>query len=155
MDQTIITCKECEHCFTSKRSKTGYGCEVWGYDDFACGVPLDGWCFKAERAKQPVYGESKYREILKLDRMLCEAKIPHTFKRLMDGWQVCYPSNGKDIVMDAIEHQHSYGNNDDLLEIMGLLTEEESQHDSVAGWLTAENVFERIRKHYMETNMLI
>lgn len=153
MSQTFITCMECDHCFKSKRSKTGYACEVWGHDDFACSVPLDGYCFKAARAAQPVIGENKYTEIHKLARMLFEAKIPYTFKRLMDGWQICYPSSGDGIVMDAIEHQYSYGNEEDKLEIMGLLTEEESQYDSVLGHLTAQDVFERIRKHYMEVGV--
>ena len=44
----IILCKDCSHCFKCRRSKTGYSCEVWGYDDFACDVPLDGYCFKAK-----------------------------------------------------------------------------------------------------------
>lgn len=91
-----------------------------------------------------------YTEILKLDKMLNEAKIPHTLDRWMDGWQVCYPvedyENGR--VMDAIEHCGSYGHEKDLLEIMGLLTPEEEKDDSVKGWLTAEDVFERIKKHY-------
>lgn len=89
----------------------------------------------------------KYTEIKRLHKMLDEAGIPHTFEKFMDGWQVCYPSNdGR--VMDAIQHFGSYGRDQNLLEIMGLLTPEEAQHDSVAGWLTAENVFERIREHY-------
>jgi hypothetical protein len=50
--------------------------------------------------------------------------------------------------MDAIEHYGSYGNSCDELEIMGLLTPEEVEYDSVVGYLTAEDVFERIRKHY-------
>jgi hypothetical protein len=35
---------------------------------------------------------------------------------------------------------------------MGLLTEEESECDSVVGWLTAEQVFERWHKHWLETH---
>lgn len=45
----IILCKECTHCFRDRLSKNGYSCEVWGYDDFACSIPLDGYCFKAKR----------------------------------------------------------------------------------------------------------
>jgi hypothetical protein len=33
-----------------------------------------------------------------------------------------------------------------LLEIKVLLTEEEAERDTIVGWLTAENVFERIKK---------
>lgn len=48
MKREVILCINCEHCFKSRRSKTGYACEVWGHDDFACDVPPDGWCFKAD-----------------------------------------------------------------------------------------------------------
>lgn len=92
---------------------------------------------------------SNYQEILKLDRMLTDASIPHTLDRLFDGWQVCYPTREEpELVMDAIEHYGSYGKDEDKLEIMGLLTPDEEEHDSVLGYLTAEDVFERIRKHH-------
>ena len=93
--------------------------------------------------------DSNYQEILKLDRMLTDASIPHTLDRLFDGWQVCYPTREQpELVMDAIEHCGSYGNDEDKLEIMGLLTPDEEEHDYVLGYLTAEDVFERIRKHH-------
>ena len=44
----------------------------------------------------------------------------------------------------------SYGHEEGLLEIMGLLTREESEDDDVVGWLTAEDVFKRIKKDWME-----
>lgn len=92
---------------------------------------------------------SNYQEILKLDRMLTDASIPHTLDRLFDGWQVCYPTREEsELVMDAIEHYGSYGKDEDKLEIMGLLTPDEEEYDSVLGYLTAEDVFERIRKHH-------
>lgn len=93
--------------------------------------------------------DSNYQEILKLDRMLTDASIPHTLDQLFDGWQVCYPTREQpELVMDAIEHYGSYGKDEDKLEIMGLLTPDEEEHDSVLGYLTAEDVFERIRKHH-------
>lgn len=47
--QEIITyCFECEHCFKSNRSRTGYSCAVWGYDDFASDTILSGFCHKAK-----------------------------------------------------------------------------------------------------------
>lgn len=88
-----------------------------------------------------------YKEILRLDVMLTEARIPHERARLMDGWQVWYPSK-EHYILDAIEHWSSYGKESDRLEIMGLLIPEEEEDDSVLGYLTAEEVFERIRKHY-------
>ena len=44
----IIHCEDCMHCFESRRSITGYSCEVWWNEDFSCDVPLDGYCHKAK-----------------------------------------------------------------------------------------------------------
>ena len=62
------------------------------------------------------------------------------------GWQIVvyYPDGER--MISAIEGWGTYGFKDDLIEIMGLLTPEEAEHDSVIGWLTAEDVFERIKK---------
>lgn len=69
--------------------------------------------------------------------------------RFLDGWQICYPNNdGR--VADAIQHFGSYGNTENLLEIMGLLTHEEEETDSVLGHLTAEDVFNRMSEHYAD-----
>ena len=92
----------------------------------------------------------KYKEIIRLHEMLEENDIPHVIRRWMDGWMVCYPVARplENCVMDAIEMTGSYGAGEDKLEIQGLLTPEEEERDSVAGYLTAENVFERIKKHW-------
>lgn len=89
-----------------------------------------------------------YKEIRVLANMLTEAGIPHDFRRSFDGWQVVYPEEGEDRVGDAIECFGSYGCQEDKLEIMGLLTEEEKKDYGVIGWLTAQEVFERIKRHY-------
>ena len=93
-----------------------------------------------------------YNEILILNEMLENAKIPHIIRRLDDGWQVIYtPYHPDSWVSDAIETRYSYGVDDDLLELAGiLLTEEELKQDSVVGGLTAKDVFERISKHWEE-----
>lgn len=88
----------------------------------------------------------KYTEILKLDKMLTDAQIPHTLQRFLDGWQVVYPDE-ENRVADAIEHCGSYGHGKNLLEIMGLIKPEETC-DSVLGDLTAEDVFRRFSEHY-------
>lgn len=94
--------------------------------------------------------DDNYKEILRLDRMLTEANIPHTLTRFLDGWQICYPEQSSEArVCDAIEHYGSYGNASDKLELMGLLTADEKEWDSVVGDLTAEDVFNRIKAHYM------
>ena len=110
-----------------------------GFDSYGCDYYTGSW-----------RTNPKYKEILKLDQMLTEENIPHTLSRAFDGWQVCYPNERKteECIMDAIEHFGSYGHENDKLEIMGLLTPEEEEYDSVLGYLTAEDVFERIRKNY-------
>lgn len=97
----------------------------------------------------------KYKEIFKLKDMLEKAKIPFDFFEMdpearkiipeWEHWHINYPSRDNCIV-SVIEGVGSYGEQDDKLEIMGGLTKEESEHDAVVGWLTAENVFERIKK---------
>ena len=96
---------------------------------------------------------NEYNEIFRLKEMLEKAEIPFEFRNLFDGFQICYPRNNKsedDFVRECsvIEHEGSYGHSQDLLEIMGLLTEEESKYDEVVGYLSAENVFERIKNNY-------
>ena len=89
-------------------------------------------------------------EMNKLIEMLNDANIPFELTTDVEGNennQVWYPSQ-KNRVCDVICHQYSYGGRDGLLEIMGLLTEEEAEYDSVVGYLTAEDVFNRIKNHY-------
>ena len=89
----------------------------------------------------------KFKEIIRLRDMLIEAKIPHEFREWQDGYQIRYP-NPEKRVCSVIEFTGSYGGVCDLLEIMGLLTEEEKQCDTVCGGLTAVDVFCRILAHY-------
>ena len=88
------------------------------------------------------------KEPLRLASMLLAANIPFEGRELWDGYQVCYPSI-ENRVSDAVCHHFSYGHENGLLEIMGLVDEEEIG-DSVEGWLTAEQVFERWKKHWLE-----
>lgn len=96
-----------------------------------------------------------YTEIFRLKEMLKKANIPFEFSEMfpemefLRGYSLCYPTKA-DCECSVIEHGGSYGNEEDLLEIMGLLTEEEEEYNSVKGYLTAENVFTRIKKHYEE-----
>lgn len=103
----------------------------------------------------------KYTEILKLKKMLEEANIPFTFTD--DFWGVKkWVKSDEDIVQiyreqypayqirlgafaDVVEHYGSHGEEKDLLEIMGGLTEEEMAYDEVLGYLTAEEVFKRFK----------
>ena len=85
-------------------------------------------------------------EMEKLIKLLEEEKIPFETTECWGATQVCYPSSNNR-VCDAVCHSFSYGHERGLLEIMGLVNEEEVG-DSVEGYLTAEDVFERIKNHF-------
>lgn len=103
----------------------------------------------------------KYAEMLKLKQMLEEANIPFTFTddffrvKAWVKYSAEYAQRYRDhypayqirlgYLADAIEHCYSYGNEQDKLEIMGALTKEEEEYDSVLGYLTAEEVFKRFK----------
>ena len=82
---------------------------------------------------------------------------PHLFGHIVWGWQIIvYKENGERLV-SAIEGYGSYGHSSgfdldnpgvDLIEIMGLLKPEEEDNGfcGVQGWLTAEEVFRRIKE---------
>lgn len=54
----------------------------------------------------------------------------------------------RNVICSAIWGVGSYGYKDGLIEIMGLLTEEERERDDVVGYLTPEEVFWRIKKDW-------
>jgi hypothetical protein len=91
-----------------------------------------------------------YDEIFKLEAKLKAEGIPFVYHRLSDmcGFQICYPEDGGNRVCSIILHSGSYGRGEGLLEIMGLLKPDEEQWDDVAGYLTADDVFERIKAHH-------
>lgn len=88
----------------------------------------------------------KYKEILRLKKMLSKSVIPHEMRKVHGGWQIGYPVLPPDTrnVCSVIEHTFSYGNREDLLEIMGLTRND----DYVEGYLSAEDVYERILFDY-------
>ena len=91
---------------------------------------------------------SSYQEIIRLENMLTDANIQHRIERVRDGWHICYPDYGDHCICSVIEYKSSFGANQDRLEIRGLLNKEERKFDTVVGYLTAENVFERIRRDW-------
>lgn len=78
------------------------------------------------------------KELSKLAIGLMKRNIPFSFTAFMNGgkidWGTC----------DAICHDGSYGKFDGLLEIMGDLVDETKTGDTVEGWLTAEDILNRI-----------
>ena len=101
-------------------------------------------------------------EMPRLIVMLQDANIPfESLNTPFGGKQVCY--YGKKGRPEQKENVYSglgigavcsviygYGKEKGLLEIQGLMTNEEyeRENDSVLGYLTAENVFNRIKKHW-------
>lgn len=123
--------------------------------------------FSAEESKTTGEGTP---EMDKLANLLTAEGIPFKrFKKFL-GHQICYygpngrqePADnngsrgyvgaGVGAVCSVIFSSGSYGHEEGLLEISGLLTAEEyeREHDTVLGYLDAENVFARIKKHYLE-----
>lgn len=91
-----------------------------------------------------------YTEMNNLRDMLTLAGIPHEVIVHMGGYCLRYP-NTEERVCSVILHAHSYGAHVGLLEIMGLLTPEESENGSVCGYLTGADVFGRIARHWKES----
>ncbi len=92
------------------------------------------------------------REIDKLKKMLDDADIPYEYSHTILGHDhICYPEGLISYRRcSVIFGSGTYGYEKGLLEIMGLLTPEEEEMDSVVGYLSAENVFERISKDWAE-----
>lgn len=105
----------------------------------------------------------KYTEILKLKEMLEQENIPFEFNddffgekernginadpKYYPAYSLVIYKDGKQLC-DAVEHYGSYGQGQDLLEIMGGLTMEEGRSDGVLGWLSADDVFKRFKYCY-------
>lgn len=91
------------------------------------------------------YEIPEYTEMDKLIPLLCKADIPFDLTVIFGRPQIVYPSVYS-CVCDVICNRWSYGGSDGLLEISGIT--DDSFEDGVEGYLTAEEVFDRISKHY-------
>ena len=90
-----------------------------------------------------------YQPIMRLAD-LCEREgISFTVRPLFDGLQLLCPSL-KEKEFDVICHSYSYGHEQGELEVMGAICN--SDDDNVEGYLTVEEVFERIKKYYKKEN---
>lgn len=92
--------------------------------------------------------EIDYTEMVRLELLLQEAKIPYQMDYVMGMPSVRYYGHGDELICDAICHRGSYGHEIGLLEIMGLTRND----DSVEGWLTSEEVFDRISEDWNKGN---
>lgn len=86
----------------------------------------------------------------KLYLMLCEENIPCEVVKHWTGTKQLYYPSVEANVCDVICFKGSYGYEKGLLEIMGLISDEVKDYDDVEGYLTAKEVFKRIKKHYKE-----
>lgn len=86
-----------------------------------------------------------YQPIMRLAD-LCEREgISFIVRPVFDGLQLVCPN--LDVWdFDVICHMGSYGHEQGLLEVMGAICG--SDEDDVEGYLTVEEVFERIKKYY-------
>ena len=94
--------------------------------------------------------KTKYTEIFKLKKMLEEEGIAFEFRDRRtphyEFWQIIVLREDESRLISVIEGMGTYGQEENLLEINGCLTEEEMQDSCVKGYLTAEEVFDRIVK---------
>lgn len=81
-------------------------------------------------------------ELTKLYFWLNNNNYTLTYEPFYDGAQIVVYSKGEKL-WDAVCHWCSYGHEDGLLEIMGAIVKEDAG-DDVEGWLTADDVIERV-----------
>ena len=112
-------------------------------------------CGVIEAMEDYINHKSKYNEIFKLKDMLDKEHIDYSFidrsinKSIytMESYQIIIYKNDGTRLISVIEGYGTYGEENDLLEIMGCLTKEEMKNDSVLGYLTASEVLDRIKKN--------
>ena len=91
----------------------------------------------------------KNNEYLK-DKEYYQILLFDDFREVIEHYNVYKVFNNEKRIISIVQGYRTYGEEDDLLEIMGLLTEEEEKIDSVTGYLTAEDVFNRIVKYFKD-----
>ena len=126
-------------------------CLLWSNDSRA--KTAREWLKKHPLLLTIIRNEVRYsmKEIERLKQMLEEAGIPFKWcecEPITGNAHISYPVDGARRKCSVIQGQYTYGGDCNLLEIMGLLTDAERKVDSVAGWLSAEDVFGRIKRHW-------
>ena len=86
------------------------------------------------------------KELLKVMNFLTEREIEYGLRPLYDGFQLMVPADIDNWAFDVIIHNGSYGHQRGLLEVMGI---SKIPCDSVEGYLTGEDVIERIKEIYL------
>ena len=90
-----------------------------------------------------------YSQIEFVHETLEKLEVPHEyFDHALGGKHLAYPNKEK-CVCSVVLTPFSYGGSCGRMEIMGLLTPEESEGDDVVGYLDAQDVLSRILGHYL------
>lgn len=84
------------------------------------------------------------------DKEYYQILLFNDFREVMEHYNTYKVFDNEKRIISIVQGYGTYGEEDDLLEIMGLLTEEEEKIDSVTGYLTAEDVFNRIIKYFKD-----
>ena len=84
------------------------------------------------------------------DKEYYQILLFNDFREVMEHYNKYKVFNNEKRIISIVQGYVTYGEEDDLLEIMGLLTEEEEKIDDVTGYLTAEDVFNRIVKYFKD-----
>ena len=98
--------------------------------------------------------DTEYTEIFKLKEKLDAIDLDYEFhdrgyKTLRyEHYQILLLDENEERIVSVVQGSGTYGANQNRLEIMGLLTPEEEECDSVVGWLSADEVYERIMNYY-------
>jgi len=98
--------------------------------------------------------DTKYTEIFKLKEKLDTIGLEHEFNDHSntlveyEHYQIVLLDEKSNRIVSVVQGNYTYGSDDNKLEIMGLLTPEEEEYDSVVGWLSADEVYERIMNYY-------
>ena len=82
------------------------------------------------------------------DKEYYQILLFNDFREVMEHYNTYKVFDNEKRIISIVQGYGTYGEEDDLLEIMGLLTEEEEKIDDVTGYLTSEDVFNRIVKYF-------
>ena len=84
------------------------------------------------------------------DKEYYQILLFNDFREVMEHYNTYKVFDNEKRIISIVQGYGTYGEEDDILEIKGLLTEEEEKIDSVTGYLTAEDVFNRIIKYFKD-----
>ena len=104
---------------------------------------------RVEEDRKLMKNNEYLNEYLK-DKEYYQILLFNDFREVMEHYNTYKVFDNEKRIISIVQGYGTYGEEDDLLEIMGLLTEEEEKIDDVTGYLTAEDVFNRIIKYFKD-----